>query len=69
MKLTVPTTVGNLDTRTSQAKAAARPARVSAFGPEVPRHFFWLSDILALVAAFHLAYLTAARVKALAPRC
>lgn len=51
MKLAVPTTVGNFETRASEAKGGARPARLSAFGPEVPRHFFWLCDILGLVAA------------------
>lgn len=48
MKLTAPLAVGNPETRTSQAKTTARPARVSAFGPEVPHHFFWLLDILAV---------------------
>ncbi len=47
----------------SAQQAVEALAGASTMGPVVPRHFFWLIDLLSLTTAFFLAYALAPRLK------
>lgn len=61
-----PAAVAQAESRSAQAGVHSRSARLVGLGPNIPRHFLWLADILSLIAAFQIAYMAAPRVKALA---
>lgn len=62
----MPATMGDPGYSKAHASAAVRAAARVSSGPDVPKHFLWLSDISGLVSAFFLAHMAAPILKAFA---